>query len=86
MKYICKRNCYVRNPQGVLQYFKAEETTEYGAGAEIPEHFERADGKKKDIPDEREELKRKLKELKIDCPVNASIATMQKKLKRIETE
>lgn len=85
MKYICKRDCYVRNPQGVLQHFKADDVVEYGAGACVPEHFERADGKKDDSG-EREELKRKLKELKIDCPLNASITTMRKKIKEAENK
>ena len=79
MKYICKRNCYVRNPQGVLQYFKAEDVVDYSSGADVPEHFERAGGKK-DEPDEREILKGRLRNLKINCPANASIETMRKKI------
>lgn len=83
MQYICKRDCYVRNPQGTLQHFRSDDVVDYGEGVEVSEHFEKA-GAKSDQPDEKEELRRKLKACKIDCPANATIATMRKKLKEVK--
>ncbi|WP_320176074.1 hypothetical protein [Maridesulfovibrio sp.] len=46
MKYVCKKDCYVRNPQGKLQHFKAGMTVDYADGVEVAEHFEPAGGPK----------------------------------------
>ncbi|NDV28194.1 hypothetical protein [Desulfovibrio sp. JC010] len=46
MKYVCKKDCYVKNPQGRLQLFKVGMSVDYAAGAEVAEHFELADGEK----------------------------------------
>ncbi len=46
MKYVCKKDCYVRNPQGKLQHFKAGMCVDYAAGADVAEHFESVDGGK----------------------------------------
>ncbi|WP_415713334.1 hypothetical protein [Maridesulfovibrio sp.] len=46
MKYVCKKDCYVRNPQGRLQLFKAGMSVDYAAGTIVAEHFEPVDGVK----------------------------------------
>lgn len=46
MKYICKKDCYVRNPQGRFQHFKEGTVVDYAASAEVSEHFETVNGTK----------------------------------------
>ncbi len=46
MKYICKKDCYVKNPQGKFQHFKAGAVVDYPGSAEVPEHFESVNGAK----------------------------------------
>lgn len=45
MKYVCKKDCYVRNPQGKLQHFKAGMCVDYASGTEVAEHFEAVEKK-----------------------------------------
>ncbi len=89
MKYICKRNCYVRNPQGVLQHYREGETADYPAGSTVAEHFEcagsaGAHGAQEDEDESKTSLRRKLKELKVSCPPNAGIETMRRKIAEAE--
>ncbi|CCO25103.1 hypothetical protein [Maridesulfovibrio hydrothermalis] len=83
MKYICKKDCYVKNPQGIFQLFKAGDVVDYSDKADVCEHFKRADGKR-DEPDEKEKLKSQLKELGESVPANASVATLRKKIKEAQ--
>ncbi|WP_421901430.1 hypothetical protein [Maridesulfovibrio sp.] len=46
MKYVCKKDCYVKNPQGKLQHFKVGMCVDYADGAEVAEHFEPMGGVK----------------------------------------
>ena len=46
MKYICKKDCYVRNPQGKFQHFKEGTVVDYSVSAEVSEHFEPVNGAK----------------------------------------
>lgn len=88
MKYICKRNCYVRNAQGVLQHFKEGDVVEYARKEDVTEHFEcaeaGADNGCGDSEQEKAELRRKIRELKINCSPNAGVETMRRKIKEAE--
>ena len=46
MKYVCTKDCYVRNPQGKLQHFKAGMSVDYADGVDVAEHFEPVGGAK----------------------------------------
>lgn len=86
MKYICRCNCYVRNPQGRMQYFRTGDVVDFTASDGAPEHFEPADGAKNlDSSAQRENLRSRLRELKINCPANAGVETMRRKIREAET-
>jgi hypothetical protein len=53
VKYICKKDCYVRNPQGKFQHFKVGATVDYAAAAEVPEHFEAVGGVKSKVTEKK---------------------------------
>ncbi|WP_432735840.1 hypothetical protein [Maridesulfovibrio sp. FT414] len=94
MKYICKKNCYVRNPQGGLQYFRESEVVDYAEASAVPEHFEPLGGSRdsgngqpeagKSEAAEKETLRARLKELGINCPVNAGLETLRRKIREAE--
>jgi len=47
VKFVCKKDCYVRNPQGKLQLFKTGMSVDYPAGVDVADHFDPVGGEKK---------------------------------------
>ncbi|WP_031479376.1 hypothetical protein [Maridesulfovibrio frigidus] len=90
MKYICEKNCFVRNPQGVFQRFNVGDEVEYGDGVKVSDHFKREDGgdssnedgsDKKGSKSEREELKGKLNKLGVTFSPKDSLPKLRTLLK-----
>ncbi|WP_291329860.1 hypothetical protein [Desulfovibrio sp. UCD-KL4C] len=91
MKYICKKNCYARNSQGVFQRFNCGDNADFEETVAVPEHFEKKDSGSADlvkgkIRSEREELIDTLKNIGVAFSLKDSIPKLRKILKDAESE
>ncbi|SDL07641.1 hypothetical protein SAMN05660337_1997 [Maridesulfovibrio ferrireducens] len=89
MKYICKENCYARNPQGVFQRFNSGDEADFGDVMIVPAHFKKVDGGSGNSADsgiksERDELIDKLKDLGIAFSPKDSVPKLRKLMKEAD--